>query len=123
MISVIENEDWGLGVNEGPTPEIKAGLTDLAERWSADAPVSLVGLSLGGISDERRHFGFGENSLGRRLADDPALRPHLNRIRNRLDPIVLDVFAGALSDIQAPPEARARLGRDYLATIERLGLT
>ena len=38
-------------------------------------------------------------------------------------PIVLDVFGGALSDIDAPNESRERLGRDYLATIERLGLT
>ena len=90
---------------------------------AADADPVTAEILEGVISDERRHFGFGENSLGRQLTDHPILRPHLQRIRNQLDPIVLDVFGGALSDIDAPNESRERLGRDYLATIERLGLT
>ncbi len=77
----------------------------------------------GVISDERRHFGFGENSLGRQMVDDPAMRPRLQEIRSRLDVMVLDAFTGALDDIEVPPEERPRIGREYLETIERLGLT
>ena len=77
----------------------------------------------GVISDERRHFGFGENSLGRHLTEDPALRPRLQEVRGQLDAMVLDVFDGALDDIGTPAEDRPRLGREYLETIERLGLT
>lgn len=90
---------------------------------ATDADPVTADILEGVISDERRHFGFGENSLGRDLTDDPVLRPRLERVRNRLDAIVLDVFDGALSDIDAPGDARARLGREYLATVERLGLT
>ena len=42
-------EDWGLGTNVGPTPDIEAGLLELVEAIEPGHPVSLVGLSLGGI--------------------------------------------------------------------------
>jgi hypothetical protein len=77
----------------------------------------------GVISDERRHFGFGENDLGRRLAHDPAGRARLREVRQDLDGLVLGVFEGALADLQVPASERHVLGRDYLETVERLGLT
>ncbi|RLE21038.1 MAG: hypothetical protein DRJ50_09810 [Actinobacteria bacterium] len=77
----------------------------------------------GVISDERRHFGFGENDLGRRLADDPAGRARLRVVRSELDSMVLGVFEGALADLEVPASDRHALGRDYLETVERLGLT
>ena len=42
-------EDWGLGTNVGPTPQIEAGLVELVDAIEPSDPVSLVGLSLGGI--------------------------------------------------------------------------
>ena len=77
----------------------------------------------GVISDERRHFGFGENDLGRRLAHDPAARARLRDVRQNLDGLVLGVFEGALADLEVPASDRHVLGRDYLETVERLGLT
>lgn len=77
----------------------------------------------GVISDERRHFGFGENDLGRRLADDPSGRARLSEVKRDLDAIVLGVFEGAMEDLQIPAVDRPSLGRDYLSTVERLGLT
>lgn len=77
----------------------------------------------GVISDERRHFGFGENDLGRRLAHDPAGRARLRDVRRDLDGLVLGVFEGALADLEVPAADRHVLGRDYLETVERLGLT
>lgn len=77
----------------------------------------------GVIADERRHAGFGENDLGRSLAVDPSGRARLREIRSQLDPMVLGVFEGALDDVGAPIDERARLAGEYLDTVERLGLT
>ena len=42
-------EDWGLGLNPGRSPAIASGLDALAGEWSETEPVSLIGLSLGGV--------------------------------------------------------------------------
>lgn len=77
----------------------------------------------GVVADERRHLGFGENDLGRRLAHDPAGRGRLAAVRAELDPLVLGSFEGAFSDLGLPRDQAPALGRDYLAAVERLGLT
>ncbi|MFV2039206.1 MAG: long-chain fatty aldehyde decarbonylase, partial [Acidimicrobiales bacterium] len=77
----------------------------------------------GVISDERRHFGFGENDLGRRLAADPTGRARLRVVKHDLDAMVLSVFEGALDDLDIATADRPHLGRDYLCVVERLGLT
>jgi len=77
---------------------------------------------LGIIKDERRHIGFGENQLGRRLKCQPTLRERLVRVRAELDPLVLGSFDDALEEIQVPRGEREELGRSYLAAVERLGV-
>jgi len=77
----------------------------------------------GVIADERRHFGFGESDLGTRLANNPSIRPRLRQVKNDLDGLVLGVFKGAFFDLGIPIADRPQLGRDYLNTVERLGLT
>ncbi len=77
----------------------------------------------GVISDERRHFGFGETDLGRRMSNDLSMRPRLQAVKGQLDGIVLSIFEGALDDLEVPADERPRLGREYLETVERLGLT
>jgi 1,2-phenylacetyl-CoA epoxidase catalytic subunit len=77
----------------------------------------------GVISDERRHLGFGESDLGRRLAEDPSTRARLREVKRDLDSMVLGVFAGTLDDLAIPRADRPELGREYLMSIERLGLT
>ena len=76
---------------------------------------------LGIIKDERRHIGFGENELGRRIAARPALRAALRRVRAELDPLVLDTFAETLAGLGTPASERTDLARDYLAAVGRLG--
>ena len=78
-------------------------------------------LLLGIIKDERRHIGFGENELGRRLAHAPEIRERLARVRRELDPLVLASFASTLERVGAPPEDSDELGRSYVEAVERLG--
>jgi hypothetical protein len=77
---------------------------------------------LGVIKDERRHLGFGENELGRRLRRAPALRERLRAVRRELDPLVLASFERTLELLGTPAAERGELGRDYLAAVERLGV-
>ena len=77
----------------------------------------------GVVADERRHSGFGENHLGRWLVAEPSGRKRLQAVRQRLDPLVVAIFAGALDDIGLAPADRPPLARDYVDAIDRLGLT
>lgn len=77
----------------------------------------------GVVADERRHLGFGENEMGRRLARDPSGRERLVEIRSELDPLVLRSFAGIYRDLGLSRADEPSLGQDYLAAVERLGLT
>jgi len=89
-------------------------------RANADAVTAEV---LGGvISDERRHAGFGESDLGRSLAVDPSGRVRLRQVKQQLDTMVLGVFEAALAEVGAN-DGPSQLARDYLHTVERLGLT
>ena len=78
-------------------------------------------LLLGIIKDERRHIGFGENELGRRLRELPVLRERLSAVREELDALVLRSFEEVMDAIGTPRDERADLGRSYLAAVERLG--
>jgi 1,2-phenylacetyl-CoA epoxidase catalytic subunit len=73
------------------------------------------------VKDERRHMGFGENDLGRRLAHAPHMRTRLAEIRKELDPLVLGTFEETLEELDTPRDARPELGRSYLAAVARLG--
>ena len=90
------------------------------EQW-ADPVTSQV--LEGVVSDERRHLGFGENDLGRRLVEHPDHRERLGAIRTELDSLVLRSFDHAFDDLGLATSARPPLGRDYLRAVERLGMT
>lgn len=74
------------------------------------------------IKDERRHVGFGENELGRRLASTPRLRERLGGLRRELDHLVFEVLADTGRTIGLDHAEEERLGRTYQDTIARLGL-
>jgi len=74
------------------------------------------------LKDERRHIGFGENEIGRRLRADPKRRVWLSTIRKDLDRLVLETLESTQSELQIPADERWQLGRDYLEAVERLGL-
>jgi len=73
------------------------------------------------VRDERRHIGFGENELGRRLKLSPHVRPRLAEVRRELDPLVLASFEETLAEVEVPRSERPELGRHYLAAVARLG--
>jgi 1,2-phenylacetyl-CoA epoxidase catalytic subunit len=73
------------------------------------------------IKDERRHIGFGENELGRRLASAPHIRARLGQTRKELDPLILDALEETTKNIGMPRDDQERLGRAYLESVERLG--
>ena len=73
------------------------------------------------ITDERRHMGFGENELGRRLAETPHVRARLDRVKSELDHLVLETFSETLAELGVARDERPELGRSYLAAVDRLG--
>lgn len=76
----------------------------------------------GVIKDERRHIGFGENELGRRLADSPHIRARLGQVRKDLDHLVEDLLETTSREIGVDRQEQERLGRAYRESVERLGL-
>ncbi|MEW6271691.1 MAG: long-chain fatty aldehyde decarbonylase [Thermodesulfobacteriota bacterium] len=77
----------------------------------------------GVIKDERRHIGFGENELGRRLARSPHIRARLGQVRKELDHLVLDMLETTGREIGVDREEQERLGRAYRQSVARLGFT
>jgi hypothetical protein len=77
---------------------------------------------LGVIKDERRHMGFGENELGRRVAGDARLRARLGEVRAELEPLVLESFAHTLEAVGAPRADASELANEYRAAVARLGI-
>ncbi|MFT3728210.1 MAG: long-chain fatty aldehyde decarbonylase [Terricaulis sp.] len=73
------------------------------------------------VSDERRHMGFGENDLGRRLLGAPHTHERLFKIKRELDSLVLDTFAETMGELGLEREERPDLAGDYLAAVARLG--
>lgn len=78
----------------------------------------LVGI----VKDERRHIGFGENELGRRLQVAPHIRARLGQVKKELDHLVLDTLEETMRELDVAATEREKLGRAYLAAAERLGL-
>jgi 1,2-phenylacetyl-CoA epoxidase catalytic subunit len=77
---------------------------------------------LGVVKDERRHLGFGENELGRRIAQDARLRAQLRDVRAELEPLVLQTFEHTLEAVGAPRAEAGELANDYRAAVARLGV-
>jgi hypothetical protein len=75
----------------------------------------------GVLKDERRHIGFGENELGRRLAASPHIRARIGQTKKELDHLVLDALEETTRLIGVAGAERERLGRTYLESVTRLG--
>jgi 1,2-phenylacetyl-CoA epoxidase catalytic subunit len=74
------------------------------------------------IKDERRHIGFGENELGRRLLAAPQERRRLEIVRRELDRLVIGAVEDTAQLLGATPDERERVGRAYFESVNRLGL-
>jgi 1,2-phenylacetyl-CoA epoxidase catalytic subunit len=73
------------------------------------------------VSDERRHMGFGENDLGRRLLAAPHTHDRLYKIKRELDGLVLNTFTETMSELGIAPPEQPDLAGDYMAAVARLG--
>jgi 1,2-phenylacetyl-CoA epoxidase catalytic subunit len=76
----------------------------------------------GVLKDERRHIGFGENELGRRLQVMPEVRLRIRDVRQELDRLVLSTFEATSRAIGVPRAESTRLGAVYLDAVRRLGV-
>lgn len=122
LLELVDEGDWDAAVFAQNV--LLESLEDTVFRFHASNadPVTRQVLE-GVVADERRHLGFGENHLGPKLVRDPRTRLRLAGIRAELDPLVLACFEGVYRDLGLSREEQPALGRDYLAAVERLGLT
>jgi rubrerythrin len=73
------------------------------------------------LRDERRHIGFGENEIARRLRAEPERRTTIAAIKRELDSLAIRTFEDALDDLDVPRSERPPIGRRYRESIDRLG--
>jgi hypothetical protein len=73
------------------------------------------------VADERRHMGFGENDLGRRLLSAPHTHDRLYKIKRELDGLVLNTFVETMGELGIPAAEQPDLAGDYLGAVARLG--
>ncbi len=88
-----------------------------AHAASAD-PITAAVLT-GVVKDERRHMGFGENDLGRKLLHAPHTRSRLNQIARELNTLALSTFSEIAESLGLQGETD--VSANYLATMDRLG--
>jgi 1,2-phenylacetyl-CoA epoxidase catalytic subunit len=91
-------------------------------RHAAQADPITAEVLEGIVKDERRHIGFGENELGRRLAAAPERRKRLRPFRNELDKLVLATLRDTVSDLGLDAGDEQDIGRMYMESVTRLGL-
>ncbi len=120
LLELVDRKDWEAAVFAQNVILEAMEFTVFTAHLSRADPVTCQVLE-GIIKDERRHMGFGENDLGRRLRSAPHVRARLAEVRKELDPLVLDTFEGTLEQLGIPRDQRPELGRNYLAAISRLG--
>ncbi len=120
LLELVEGKDWEAAIfAQNVILECLEFTVFQAHAETAD-PVTRDVLQ-GIVKDERRHIGFGENELGRRLKTAPHTRARLAAVRHELDPLVLTSCDETLVQIGIPPSARPEIGRSYLAAVHRLG--
>ena len=74
------------------------------------------------IKDERRHIGFGENMLGRRIREHPASQRRLREFRPELDHLIISTLADTARHLGLDAGEEQEVAMDYLAAVTRLGL-
>ena len=121
LLEYVDSRDWEAAVFAQNVILESLEFTVFRAHAERADPITRQLLS-GVIKDERRHMGFGENDLGRRLALTPHLRPRLGKIKRQLDMLVMETFAGTLRETDVPAEEQGRFASNYLAAVARLGV-
>ena len=120
LLDFVDQKDWEAAVLVQNV--ILESLEYTVFRHHAQTADAITRQMLEGIvSDERRHMGFGENDLGRRLLHAPQAKPRLERIKRELDTLVLDTFEETMGQLGLDRETRPNLAADYLNAVARLG--
>ncbi len=122
LMELVAGHDWDAAVFAQNVVLETMEYTAFRAHMSTADPATAEVLD-GVVKDERRHLGFGENDLGRRLMAMPEKRQRLAEIRRELDNLVLATFEEVQDSLGADRSRRVDLGSEYLDAIERLGLT
>ncbi len=120
LLELVQGKDWDAAIFAQNVILESFEFTVFQAHAATADPVTRDVLQ-GIVKDERRHIGFGENELGRRLRNSPAARERLTAVRSELDPLVLSSCEETLVQLGTPPSERPDLGRSYLAAVHRLG--
>ncbi len=122
LLGLVESRDWEAAVlAQNVILESMEFATFQAHMGQTDKITAEI--LAGVLKDERRHMGFGENDLGRRLAVAPHVRSRLALLRKELDVLVLDTFEESLDALAVPRSERPALGTHYLEMVDRLGFS
>jgi len=122
LLELVEGHDWDAAVFAQNVVLETMEYTAFRAHMKVADPATAEVLD-GVVKDERRHLGFGENDLGRRLMAMPEKRANLAEIRVELDTLVLATFEGVQESVGVDRANSVDLGSEYLDAIERLGLT
>jgi len=120
LLELVSSKDWEASIF-AQNVILEALEFAVFQSHARDADPITREVLLGIVKDERRHIGFGENELGRRLASAPHIRPRLAQVKRELDHLVLDALAETIRELGLDTGERDRLARAYLGSIERLG--
>ncbi len=122
LLELVASKDWEAAIF-AQNVILEAMEFAVFQRHRATADPRTAEILDGIIKDERRHIGFGENELGRRLQTAPHVRARLGEVRRQLDPLVLASFEDVTEEIGLERAERPELARSYLRAVERLGFT
>lgn len=121
LLGFVDQGDWDLAVFAQNV--LLESMEDTVFRFHQQVADQVTSQILEGVvADERRHLGFGENDLGRRISRDSDRRQWLAQVRADLDPLILRSFEAVYRDLGLARDEYPELGRTYLDTVERLGL-
>jgi 1,2-phenylacetyl-CoA epoxidase catalytic subunit len=120
LLELVHGRDWEAAVF-AQNVVLEAMEFAVFDRHAHTADPRTRELLQGIIKDERRHIGFGENELGRRIQASPAARTRLESLRQELDHLVFASFEEALHQVGESRQTQADLGRHYLEAVRRLG--
>ena len=121
LLELVEEKEWDTAIfAQNVILECLEFVTFRRHAETAD-PITAEVLE-GIVKDERRHMGFGENELGRRLTESPARRERIRECRSELDHLVLDALKDTVVHLGLPKSDEADLGRMYLEAVTRLGV-
>jgi len=122
LLELVSSRDWEAAIF-AQNVILEALEFAVFQSHARDADPVTADILQGIVKDERRHIGFGENELGRRLAAAPHVRARLGQVKKEMDHLIFDTLEETVREIGLPAEERNKLGRAYLGSVERLGFT